>query len=409
MLKNSSTSGMAAANQKDTRKRFNDLKNGFSFSYEKGTKNKSGYLILSRGDPKKDGEPSLELWDLNEQKLLHDWGINLKNFYAVLNNAKVDRGKSNSVYLNHPLMLDDGSIVTIFWGNGKDNPLLKISLNGLIDRINTDFYFHHSIEIDSQDYLYVPIREKEKSGERFAEEGFAILDKNLNIIKKFFLSDIFDKSNLNYLIYSKRVTSDPFHLNDVQPIVNPKETSIVLLSLRSLSSIIAYDFKEEKVLWVLQGYANRQHDVDILNENGSYISIFDNNIAKGLDSLGNKFLEINGLPNLKNKENINTLIYSSISNHDAEKKLSLKSENFNFLEEIKRPKTITGGQSEFIKENNSIFIEESNYGRLIEIDRNNGEVLWTYINRNDSNKIYYRMSWSRRLKSIPYKFNKIFN
>ena len=149
-------------------------------------------------------------------------------------------------------MLDDGSIVTIFWGNGKDNPLLKISLDGLIDRINTDFYFHHSIEIDSQDNLYVPIREKEKLGERFAEEGFAILDKNLNIIKKYFLSDIFDKSNLNYLIILKGLLVTLS--NDVQPIVDPKETSIVLLSLRSLSSIVAYDFKEEKVLWVLQGY-----------------------------------------------------------------------------------------------------------------------------------------------------------
>ena len=47
-----------------------------------------GYLIY-REDPKKDGEPSLELWDLNEQKLLHDWRINLENFYAVLNKAKL--------------------------------------------------------------------------------------------------------------------------------------------------------------------------------------------------------------------------------------------------------------------------------------------------------------------------------
>ena len=57
---------------------------------------------------------------------------------------------------------------------------------------------------------------------------------------------------------------------------------MVLISIRSLSSIIAYDLELDKVVWKLHGYGNRQHDVDILNSKGTYISIFDNNVINGL-------------------------------------------------------------------------------------------------------------------------------
>ena len=48
-----------------------------------------------------------------------------------------------------------------------------------------------------------------------------------------------------------------------------------------MSNIIAFDLDSENIIWSLEGYTNRQHDVDILKDDGSYISIFDNNIAKG--------------------------------------------------------------------------------------------------------------------------------
>ena len=45
-----------------------------------------------------------------------------------------------------------------------------------------------------------------------------------------------------------------------------------------------------------------------------------------------------------------------------------------------RPKTISAGRSELVNQNNSLFIEESNYGRGFEIDMQTG-ILWQYINR----------------------------
>ena len=48
--------------------------------------------------------------------------------------------------------------------------------------------------------------------------------------------------------------------------------------------------------------------------------------------------------------------------------LKIKKQKFNFLDNLIRPQTNTGGQAEYIIDNDSVFIEESNYGRTFEYD-----------------------------------------
>ena len=43
----------------DTRSRFNNLKNGFNFYYLKNERPNAGYLLLSRGEPEKNGKSSI--------------------------------------------------------------------------------------------------------------------------------------------------------------------------------------------------------------------------------------------------------------------------------------------------------------------------------------------------------------
>ena len=70
-----------------------------------------------------------------------------------------------------------------------------------------------------------------------------------------------------------------------------------------------------------------------------------------------------------------------------------------------KPKTITSGQSEYLPKNNSVFIEESNYGRSFEYDKKNKKLLWQYINRNDKKDLYFMKFWSRRLEKLPTFFD----
>ena len=403
LIQGGSTSGLIVdtGSLTDIRNRFKTLNPGMNFNYSKGSRKNAGYLLLSVSDPTKDGEPLIELWDLNKQEMVYRWPFNTSN---ILKEANLDY-KPNTTRFNHPLLMKDGSIVTnaiMFQTKSKErNPIIKISPKGELININNDYWFHHSLEIDSQGKMYVPINRKNYS-EEFdpANMGFAILDQELNTLKTYFLKDIFEKEGLNYILYDQTVAHDPFHLNDVEPLRNKSETNIVLLSLRNHSSMIAYDIKKEKVLWIIQGYTNKQHDVDILNEKGTHISIFDNNLMRGKKTLGNRFITFKNLPDLSRSKTVDGLTYYYASNNLNKKTLDVNIENFDSLDEEFIPMTITEGLSEYIIDNDSIFVEESNYGRLFELDIKTNNLLLQYANKSKNNN-YYMMSWSRRLKTIP--------
>ena len=82
--------------------------------------------------------------------------------------------------------------------------------------------------------------------------------------------------------------------------------------------------------------------------------------------------------------------------------LKINKEKFNFLDNLIKPQTNTGGQAEYILDNDSVFIEESNYGRTFEYDIKRKKLLWQYINRNDEKDIYFMKFWSRRFKELPF-------
>ena len=380
-------SGMIAKNMANVRERFNDKNAGFNFYFKKGSRPNAGFLLLSAGDPYNNGSPLIELWDINKQKLLYKWDFNIEGLLEKENITTTNR-------MLHPLLLSDGSLIVT--NVGKKNQILKISPSGNLIRTNKEIVFHHSLEVDQQENIYAPIH-KELGN---PNDGFVILDKELNLLKKVFIEDIYKKAGLEYLYYSPIPFVDPFHLNDVQPFIENSQSRIVLLSLRNKNSIMAYNFQDEKVIWILNGYATMQHDVDILNADGSHISIFDNNTLGKRETKFNIFTTIKNLPSLYEDTN-EKLIYNYSSSSKNEKELIIKTEKFNSLKANLVPKTTTQGLAEFIKENDSIFVEETNHGRLMEYDLKTKKLLWEYINRNDLNKNYYMMAWSRRILKLP--------
>tara|TARA_Y100000996_G_scaffold400931_1_gene371383 strand:- start:1421 stop:2119 length:699 start_codon:yes stop_codon:yes gene_type:complete len=119
-----------------------------------------------------------------------------------------------------------------------------------------------------------------------AEESFVLLDKkNGNIIKEILLEDVFKKNrNLGLFNFhidlpsNKKITDDPFHLNDVEPLnfsMKNFEKGDLLISFRNSNLIFILDQNTYKIKWWKIGKTIRQHDPDWQN---GYLTVFDNSM-----------------------------------------------------------------------------------------------------------------------------------
>ena len=45
--------------------------------------------------------------------------------------------------------------------------------------------------------------------------------------------------------------------------------------------------------------------------------------------------------------------------------------------------------------------EETNFGRLLEVDIVSGNIMWQFINRDINNGDIYMLSWSRKIPILP--------
>jgi len=392
LLKHGYVSGMVARKSKlPLDQRFKNEKSGFNFYYKKGENKNEGYLLLSGADPFKNGFPRIELWDLNQQEIVYKWNLdNAINYY-------LDNSKMKTFYFLNPLILEDGSLV--FNTQSGHDILIKIDRFGEIKNINEELDFHHSLNLGSNGNIYACFSE----GDR---EGYAILNKDLEIIETFYIDDIYDKHNLLSRLYSSN-SPDPFHINDVEPILNSKIKGkieeLVLISLRSTSSIILYNQKDKKIISIFDGMVSQQHDVDVISQNPLEISIFDNNVLNEKKSLGNKVLFLKNIKTTQNKDktinifmpNSKTLKSSNITKYQVD---------FLDLKEEQRPITKSSGLSEYNKKNNSLVIEESNFGRIFSYSLENKSINWTFLNSSKDKKNFWRMSWSRLYENNPINF-----
>ena len=365
-------------------------------------------MLLSYANPIKNGHPEVELWDLNKQKKLHTYKIDIKKIAKKLG----IKNKYDFERYRHPLLLDDGSLLLIGEG-GEKGSIIKLNQCGKFLKSIKNIHAHHSLEIDKKGRIYTPIYHKkiiedaDRHPENFRSDGIAVLDNDLNVIKKYSLLEIYKKNKLLSDIYGNQdLITDPFHLNDVQPVYFPSnsEKEIVLLSMKGHSRVMALDLKEKKVLWFIDRATLLQHDVDVIsmNKNNSLnISIFNNNTRmygneyQGYKNFGNNIIYFSNLP-MDKSDSI------SIGDEFNFKKYSIKKEKFNFLSNGTKPKTRNEGLAEHILENDSLMIEETNFGRLIEVDLKDKTILWQYYNKVDKLPPFM-MNWSRRFYQLPQK------
>jgi len=370
-------------------------KTGLIIHKKKVNISNKNFLLLSRysGEKKRS---VVELINLKNGKKIHEWSPNFNeiNSKSKLSREIIDfkRDHNNKRYqMIHPYLMDDGSL---FYHSIYYSPLVKIDICSKFIS-NLDMFTHHSIEADEEG-LWTPITylpsknnpglDENKGAEKtfFYDDG--ILKINFNNEKLFekSLIEILIENKLSHLIFGgKDPSRDPLHLNDIQPVLiegKYYKKGDIFLSLRNMSTVLLYRPKTNKVIWYKQFPWELQHDVDILDE--TRISVFNNN------RLRQQF-------NLESQNN-NLIIY------DFEKdKIS-----YVLKEKFKEYsiKTIGEGLADIYKDG-SVFIEESNFGRILMLD-NNGDKLWEYINRSKDNDKLYRLNWSRVINLDLKKFKK---
>ena len=138
--------------------------------------------------------------------------------------------------------------------------------------------------------------------------------------------------------------------------------------------IVQYRPDSNKVINIISGPFVNQHDVDIISN--EEISIFNNNVHfyKGSRIDGGN-LHFNTVPQIGLVE---ILIYNFRT-----KSFSKKFENQLNKNDVN---TSVQGAAEIL-DDGSLFIEETNRGRILFLDKN-GKLLWEYVNKAKNGKNY---------------------
>ncbi len=345
------------------------------------------YLLLSRHTDK---EGIVELVNLRNFEVLHTWNPDMDK----LNNAipKVEAMENINRDFNekrarlwHPQLDNDGGLVFLSGAFRRID-----SCSDLIYQV-ADQQYHHSIEMDIEGNFWAPIHKnpfslpEDKVGKDmvfeygFIDDSVVKLSPSGDVIYQKSVSEIFIENGLEYLLFSvggDSFTTDPIHLNDIQPVNFNSQfwrKGDLFLSLRNQSMVILYRPSTGKIIWQGAGPFFYQHDVNILSNHS--ISIFNNNTK----------VFHNG-PRVDGHNEV--VIYDFLTD-----------EYSTYLSEglvEQEVKTITEGRSKILP-NGELFVEEQNFGRLLYFNKD-GSLRWSFINRTKKGKVGL-LSWSRILYS----------
>ena len=333
-----------------------------------------GYIIFSRYFKEK-GKNLVHLYDIKNDKILHEWDpdideINkLSNFDRSQKNLEIDSNRKRYLFY-HPILLDNGSIIT-----HSSSPLIRIDrCSNLVWQI--DKRFHHSLNFDFEKNIWSPTLEIpgnfKNIHDLYHDDRIAKISLDGKILYEKSITKILLENDLFGLISNVYYGDDPIHLNDIEPVNFDSDYWLkgdVFLSIRSLSLIMLYRPSTNKVIWFKQGPWRFQHDVDIINKNT--IAIFDNNPSLGWDESPFN----------------NNLYFYNFETGSSEKK----------YEELFVSSNINSrtGSLYRILENDDIYVEEENHGRILRGD-NEGNLRWEFIWNS-------LINWSRYISEEEFK------
>jgi hypothetical protein len=363
------------------------LKNGFTYS--KNYTSSKDYLLISSWDISED-QTSIKLIRISDGKILYKWVpdpelIN-ENFNQSKNYLKQNNLDKYTTRLLHPLLLNDGSI--IFGGGGitKIDRFSKIVWDNVTN-------CHHSIELDSSNIWICSYNQNRKNADKFQIMDDEIQQLSINTGKILFKKSVYEilmengfnraQFFINPLITADQSYLDYMHLNDVQPVAFDSKFWLkgdLFISLRHQNLVFLYRPSNNKIIWSKTGPWLKQHDITILDDHR--IAIFGNNALDAAYSDKRKSL-IDG-------SNIQYI-------YDFSK--DEVSKPYNKFFSSSKIGTYTEGRAKILNDE-TIFVEESNHGRILLGNKNN--VIWSYLERMD-NKNVSTLNWSRYITEEEFK------
>ncbi|MCP4551480.1 MAG: hypothetical protein GY834_05470 [Bacteroidetes bacterium] len=357
-----------------------EINNGFTFFEEESTID-SLFMLTSYELGRHKSE--IVLYDVNNNKTIKKWNPPMKSISNLSYDDERVINKGKSVYLGHPLMLKDSSII-----GETQFSLVRINSNSEIDWVNNGYAAHHSVEQGPDGFIWICGRrnktklkniikdENEDFKLRFYDDLIMKIDPlNGGVVFEKSVIEILQENNLGYLLFQNGyVELDPIHLNDVQPAMYDGDfwkKGDLLVSCRHLSMVFLYRPSTNELLWHKQGSWLNQHDPDFYKEDK--IVVFGNQVFIGKES-----------PLFSPPYD-----YNSVFVYDFKKDTIY--EPFKKMIEKNNIKTNSEGRCDILP-NGDIFIEETNSGRIIIGDSINKKV--EFAKRINDKYIAY-LHWSR--------------
>ena len=335
-----------------------------------------GYALITPYDTRR-GRATVQLIRLSDGHILKEWlpDVAAINAHSHFRSAIVDLYRDKSVDRMrpmHPMLLGNGDLLI------HDNtPLSRIDGCGR-PRWVIDGIFHHSLERAADGSLWIPYRLARSSvpgvGAKFADEALAQVDESGKLIRVERLIDILDRNDLGGLWRGRPYEEDPFHLNDIQPVLRSGpywQKGDVILSLRNMSLIALYRPSTGRILWTRAGPWSAQHDVSILDDHR--IMVFDNHVNWGYSGR-----RVDG--------NSRLLVYDFAT----DKVTSPLAATFARRDIL----TATQGRATRLA-NGDVMVEETERGQLMRIAPD-GSLRWRYVSADSSGRRLW-LSWSRYL------------
>ena len=206
--------------------------------------------------------------------------LNLNPFNLTWNQDNANIRKNNRVRIKSVRWLEDS-----YFFNIKHGPLYCFSKGGKVKWLNTDFIFHHSLELDNDSNLWgcglIPPNELKvkQQLDSYSSIPAVIVKVDPYTGKTLFskgIDSIIDKTlKLKHVAKHEMnlIGRDLWHLNDVQP--SRYNSNLIAISLRDINSIVIYDYVNDSIVYEHIKPSHQQHDIDFIDE--TTLAVYSNN------------------------------------------------------------------------------------------------------------------------------------
>ncbi|WP_157220363.1 arylsulfotransferase family protein [Flavisphingomonas formosensis] len=338
-----------------------------------------GYILLtSFSDALR--RPVVRLLRLSDGVVVHEYrpDIDAINARSHFRSALVDLERDRGVGMNlmmHPLLMPDGGLVI-----HDTSPLARVDACGRVEW-QIDGIFHHSAERGPDGAIWAvyrfPVPRMPNVAPTFNDEAILKASPEGRTLLLRRISDILDANGLGTLWRSHPYVDDPFHLNDVQPVLTSGpywQRGDLFLSLRNLSMIALYRPSAGKILWHRVGPWAMQHDVSIIDDHR--ISVFDNHWRFAAPEG-----EVDGLNRIPVYDFATDTVHFPLVAATTLHHIATRAQG--------RATPLPNGD---------MMVEETEHGRLLRVAPD-GTIRWRYISA-DPARHRYQLRWSRYLDPI---------